>query len=550
MLRRVRPGGELVRHGPLTVDLRTKKVTVHGAGRGADPQGVRHPGVPGARPGPGRRPAGDPRGGLGLALVRADQGARRARGRAAPQARRARADRDRLRPRVPARRGLDGRASDRRWPSGARHRCCWPAWRSRSACSPQPGPARLPRRHARRGRSTVASVAEECLGDGSDRRAAAPGRSAGLRRRGDLVAVYDAAGQRVAGAAVRCPASRPALLRCGPHRPATRSYPAAGAADCAVPPGAQRCRPARLGIGRAVPLDRAARPPARRAVGAGSALVSAGRAAGRGVHRHRAGPLGQPAAQRAGGGGAAASATATSRPGRPRPGRPAGGTQAGGELQPMAARLRGAGQRPPGDDGRRLAPAAHAAGGAAAAARPARPGLRRGQPRPSWPARRRRSPGCRGWSTGCSPSRARRTSQPPRARPGRGGDQRTGPRPGGPPPRRRRSTLSVVGAGAAHRAGWATATWSRSWTTCWPTRWRRCRPAAHHLTVRRRGRPQSPDRSSPTTGRGMSPQQQQAAFRRFASGYAGRHRARPGHRAPAGHRRRRHGGLPTRRAAG
>ncbi|HYS31304.1 MAG TPA: response regulator transcription factor [Streptosporangiaceae bacterium] len=30
VLRRVRPGGELIRHGPLTVDLRTKKVTVNG----------------------------------------------------------------------------------------------------------------------------------------------------------------------------------------------------------------------------------------------------------------------------------------------------------------------------------------------------------------------------------------------------------------------------------------------------------------------------------------------------------------------------------------
>ena len=30
VLRRVHPGGELIRHGPLTVDLRTKKVTVHG----------------------------------------------------------------------------------------------------------------------------------------------------------------------------------------------------------------------------------------------------------------------------------------------------------------------------------------------------------------------------------------------------------------------------------------------------------------------------------------------------------------------------------------
>ncbi len=30
VLRRVRPGGELLRHGPLSVDLRTRKVTVHG----------------------------------------------------------------------------------------------------------------------------------------------------------------------------------------------------------------------------------------------------------------------------------------------------------------------------------------------------------------------------------------------------------------------------------------------------------------------------------------------------------------------------------------
>ncbi|HEX7995494.1 MAG TPA: response regulator transcription factor [Streptosporangiaceae bacterium] len=30
VLRRVRPGGELIRHGPLTIDLRTRKVSVHG----------------------------------------------------------------------------------------------------------------------------------------------------------------------------------------------------------------------------------------------------------------------------------------------------------------------------------------------------------------------------------------------------------------------------------------------------------------------------------------------------------------------------------------
>jgi len=39
VLRRVRPGGEVLRHGPLAVDLRTRG--------GADPEGVRHPGVSG-----------------------------------------------------------------------------------------------------------------------------------------------------------------------------------------------------------------------------------------------------------------------------------------------------------------------------------------------------------------------------------------------------------------------------------------------------------------------------------------------------------------------
>ena len=47
------PAASVIRHGPLTVDLRTRKVTVAGRGGRADPEGVRHPGVPGRRPGPG-----------------------------------------------------------------------------------------------------------------------------------------------------------------------------------------------------------------------------------------------------------------------------------------------------------------------------------------------------------------------------------------------------------------------------------------------------------------------------------------------------------------
>ena len=58
--------------------------------RGADPEGVRDPGVPDHRPWPADQPPGDRRAGLGRALVRADQGARRAPGGAAAQARRPR----------------------------------------------------------------------------------------------------------------------------------------------------------------------------------------------------------------------------------------------------------------------------------------------------------------------------------------------------------------------------------------------------------------------------------------------------------------------------
>ena len=82
---------EVLRHGPLTVDLRTRKVTMFRPGGRADPEGVRHTRVPGHRPRPADQPAGDRRAGLGRALVRADQGTRRPPGGAAPQAGRPRA---------------------------------------------------------------------------------------------------------------------------------------------------------------------------------------------------------------------------------------------------------------------------------------------------------------------------------------------------------------------------------------------------------------------------------------------------------------------------
>src|SRR5690348_15496880 len=59
--------------------------------------------MPGRGPGAGGQPAGDPGEGLGRPLVRADQGAGRTRGRPPPQARRAGADRSRLRQGLPPR---------------------------------------------------------------------------------------------------------------------------------------------------------------------------------------------------------------------------------------------------------------------------------------------------------------------------------------------------------------------------------------------------------------------------------------------------------------
>ena len=95
VLRRVRPDGEVLRHGPLTVDLRTRKVTVRGQEVALTPKEFDILECLAADPGRVHEPSGDPGERLGLALVRPDQGAGRARGGAAPQARCARPDRDR-----------------------------------------------------------------------------------------------------------------------------------------------------------------------------------------------------------------------------------------------------------------------------------------------------------------------------------------------------------------------------------------------------------------------------------------------------------------------
>ena len=85
VLRRVRPGAEVLRHGPLTVDLRTRKVTVSGSEVALTPKEFDILECLASRPGPGDDPPGDPGERLGRALVRPDQGAGRARGGAAPK---------------------------------------------------------------------------------------------------------------------------------------------------------------------------------------------------------------------------------------------------------------------------------------------------------------------------------------------------------------------------------------------------------------------------------------------------------------------------------
>ena len=86
VLRRVRPGGDLIRHGPLAVDLRTRKVTVAGQDVPLTPKEFDILECLATDPGRVRSRPGDPRGGVGRQLVRADQGAGRAHRGAAPQA--------------------------------------------------------------------------------------------------------------------------------------------------------------------------------------------------------------------------------------------------------------------------------------------------------------------------------------------------------------------------------------------------------------------------------------------------------------------------------
>ena len=226
------------------------------------------------------------------------------------------------------------------------------------------------------------------------------------------------------------------------------------------------------------------------------------------------------------------------RAGHPVAGRrgPARGAQAGGQLQHHGRPARGPGPRPPGDDGRRLASAAHPAGRAAAAARPARPGLRRSRPRSSWPAPRRRSPGCPGWSTGCwrSPGRRTTVSAPVPVRRGRGG-QRPGRRLAARP---RRSAASRSPPSAREPVRARLGDGPSGADPGQPARQRAGRGAA------RRPRP-GQRRAEPATGAQITVADDGPGMSRAAAAgrvppvrqrHAGRHRARPGHRAPAGDR--------------
>ena len=113
VLRRSRqPAGQVLQHGALTVDLRTHKVSVSGQQIAVTPKEFAILECLASDPGRVVSRQEIARAGLGRALVRPDQGARRAHGRPAPQAGRPRHHRDGVRARVPP--GRPGRNRARR----------------------------------------------------------------------------------------------------------------------------------------------------------------------------------------------------------------------------------------------------------------------------------------------------------------------------------------------------------------------------------------------------------------------------------------------------
>ncbi len=163
--------------------------------------------------------------------------------------------------------------------------------------------------------TTVSSVAEEFLGDHADGVQLAKS-IAGLKRRGDIVAVYAADGRQVAGTrAVPGTSRRRSRLAPGPSR-RPRMYSAAREPDRRRS-GHERCA-ARLARQRgAGQVDRAARSPADRAAWLARRGFG-GRAARRGSDRDRARALGEPCRLAHSRRPRSTSATATSPPARQR----------------------------------------------------------------------------------------------------------------------------------------------------------------------------------------------------------------------------------------
>ena len=362
----------VIRHGPLTVDLRTRKVTVAGEEIALTPKEFDILECLALDPGRVRsrqeilEAAWDsnwygPTKVLDVHIA----ALRKKLGVAGP-------DRDRLRPRVPARRSCSGPADHHRGP-GADHGAAGHPGRAARAAHRGAGPPGLHRRDHGRGHA-LANVAEERIGDRV--RSPALDRSVrALARQGDRVAVYDAAGRRLAGTAAAPPGGG---VKPGSPSPGDRSSAAMAGSSCRC----RSCPDSGSGAIGTVVLSRSTEPLDHRiavlwtligVVSAAGLLAAAAIAVG--LARWASRPLTSlaDAARRLGDGALGTRAGVGSGPPEIR--------RLSADFNTMAGPPGVPGARPPVDDGRGVPSGPHAAGRPAAPAGPARPGRGRGDRR-------------------------------------------------------------------------------------------------------------------------------------------------------------------------